>query len=183
MASSYNSQANPGLFVPTTNVWDVSQIYSADVTSPEFKELFVRLYQNINNISLALNLKDTGYYTIQEFLNGQVFFPDPTLSSTTSQAPTYRQVFRTTVNFETLPNAASKSVAHNIDVTSGYSFTRIYGAATNTARTSFIPLPFASPTLNQNIKLEVTDTNVVITTAIDYTAYTTCYCVLEYIKQ
>ncbi len=183
MASSYNSQANPGLFVPTTNIWDVQQLYSTDVNSEEFKELLVRLYQNINNISMALNLKDTGYYTIQEFLNGQVFFPDPALSSTTSQTPTYRQVFRTTVNFETLPNAASKSVAHNIAITSGYSFTRIYGAATNTARTSFIPLPFASPTLNQNIKLEATATNVVITTAIDYTAYTVCYIVLEYIKQ
>jgi hypothetical protein len=182
VAKSYNSQANPGLFVPTTNIWDVQQLYSTDVNSDEFKELLVRLYQNINNISLALNLKDSGYYTIQEFLNGQVFFPNPALSSTTAQAPTYRQVFRTVVNFGTLPNTASTSVAHNIDITSGYSFTRIYGAATNTGRTSFIPLPFASPTLNENIKLEVTNTNVVITTGIDRTAYTTCYVVVEYIK-
>jgi hypothetical protein len=33
-----------GIFVPTTNVWDVSQIYEIDVTSPQFKELLVRLY-------------------------------------------------------------------------------------------------------------------------------------------
>lgn len=183
MAGSFNSQANPGLFVPTTNIWDVGQIYSTDVNSQEFKELLVRLYQNINNIALALNLKDTGYYTIQEFLNGQVFFPNPSLSSTTAQTPTYRQVFRTTVNFGTLPNAGATSVAHNIDITSGYSFTRIYGAATNTARTSFLPLPFASTTLNQTIQLEVDATNVTITTGIDRTAYTVCYVVLEYIKQ
>lgn len=183
MSGSYPNQLNPGLFVPTTNVWDVSQLYSVDVKSPEFKELLVRLYQNINNISLALNLKDTGYYTLEEFLNGQVFFPNPLLNSTTSQSPTYRQVFRSVIDFGALPNAASKSVAHNLNVTSGYSFTRIYGAASNTARTSFIPLPFASPTLNQNISLEATDTNIIITTGINRTDYITTYVIIEYIKQ
>lgn len=182
MTGSYPDELNPGAFVPTTNIWDVYQIYSIEITSPEFKELLVRLYQNINNISLALNLKDTGYYTLQEFLNSQAFFPNPSLTTTTDSQPVYRQVFRTVVNFGTLPNAGTTTVAHNINVTSGYSFTRIYGAATNTARTSFIPLPFASPTLNENIKLEVTNTDVSITTGIDRTAYTVTYVILEYIK-
>jgi hypothetical protein len=93
-----------------------------------------------------------------------------------------RQVFRTVVNFGALPNAASTSVAHNIVVTSGYSLTRLYGAATNNTQTSFIPLPFSSSTLNENIKLEMTNTNIVITTAIDYSAYTKTYVVVEYIK-
>ena len=72
---------------------------------------------------------------------------------------------------------------HDIDVDSGYSFTRIYGAATNSNQTSFIPLPFSSPTLNQNIRLEITDTDVKITTGIDYSSYINTYCVLEYMKQ
>lgn len=184
MAGSYNSQANPGLFVPTTNVWDVTQIYSIDVTKPEFKELLVRLYQNINNISLALNLKDSGYYSLQEFVNSQRFFPDPNLNSTTAAVPVFRQVFRTVVNFGALPNAGTKSVAHNIAVNSGYSFTRIYGCASNTAATSFLPLPYATPAaLNQNILLNADNTMVNITTGIDYSSYTTCYVILEYIKQ
>jgi len=57
--------ANPqqvGSFVPTTNVWDPSEIYSVDVTSPRFKELLVRLYQNVNLIAVVLNTKDSGYY-------------------------------------------------------------------------------------------------------------------------
>ena len=40
-----------GAYVVTTNVWDVSQLYSIDVKSPEFQELLVRLYQNVNNIA------------------------------------------------------------------------------------------------------------------------------------
>lgn len=182
-----NQQTNTGSFVALTNTWDVQRLQEVDVKSEEFKELLVRLYQNINNICLALNIKDVGYYTESEFLNGQLFFPNPALSSSTAQSPTYRQVFRTVINFGALPNAGAKSVAHNIAIVPAtpttYSFTRIYGAASNGAtQTSFIPLPFSSPILNQNIKLEVTNTNVVVTTAIDYSSYTVAYIVVEYIK-
>ena len=183
MAGPIPNQSNFGAFVPTTNVWDVSQIFSTEVDSPEFKELIVRLYQNINNIAMVLNIKDSAYYTLEEFLNGQIFFPNPALNSTTPQSPTFRQVFRKIVNFGTLPNNGSTSVAHNITITSGYSFTRIYATSTNNTQTSFIPIPFASPTDAENIKLEVTNTDVIITTAADMTAYTKTYVVLEYIKQ
>lgn len=183
MAGPDLNTTNLGAFVPTTNVWDTSQLYEVDVKSDEFKELLVRLYQNINLIALNLNIKDTGYYVLEEFVNSQLYFPNPSLNSTTSSAPVYRQVFRTTVNFGALPNAATKSVAHNIVTDSHFSFTRIYGASTKNDQTSFIPLPYSSSTLNQNITLNVDAANVNITTAIDYSAYTLTYIVLEYLKQ
>lgn len=181
MAASYPSQLNPGNLISTTFVWNTSEIFSLKI-NPDIQQLLVKLYTNLNNMTLALNLKDTGYYVLEEFLNGQLFFPDPTLNSTTAATPTDRPVFRKVINFGTLPNTTSTSVAHNIDITSGYSFTRIYGAATNTGKTSFIPLPYASPTLTENISLEITNTNVVITTGSDRTSYTTCYVIVEYIK-
>jgi hypothetical protein len=46
----------------------------------------------------------------------------------------------------------------------------------------YIPLPYASPTLVNNIQLSVDATNVTITTGIDYSAYTVTYVILEYIK-
>jgi len=181
--------SNVGLFVPTTNIWDVSRLNEINVNSPEFKELLIRLYQNINNISIALNLKDSAYYDVQEFLNSQLYFKNPALDSTTDQAPTYRQVYRMVVNFGPLPNATTISIPHGIDMSVGptpalttYSFTRIYGAASTVDQTSFIPLPYASPTLNENISLSVTTTDIVITTAIDYSAYALTYVVVEYIK-
>lgn len=187
MAGSINSQSNFGAFVPTTNVWDIGRIQEVDIKSPEFKELLVRLYQNVNNISLLLNIKDSGYYSLQEFINGQLFFPNPALDSTTPQSPSYRQVFRTVVNFGPLPNATTTSIPHNIQIDTvlptNYSFTRIYGAATNPDQTSFLPLPYSSVTAGSNIEMSVTDTDVVITTDADYSAYTNVYCVLEYIKQ
>lgn len=182
MASSYPSQLNPGMMLPTTNVWDVDRLYQIDVNSDEFKELLVRLYQNINNIALAVNLKDTGYYTLQEFLNSQAFFPNPALSSTTSQNPVFRQAFRKVINAGSLPNAGTSSIAHGIDITAGYSFTRIYGCASDQIGMNYIPLPYASPTDANNIELNVDATNVNIITGSNRTAFTVTYIILEYIK-
>lgn len=182
MNQSFNSQMTPGMFVPTSNVWDVSEIYNIQNITPELKELLVRLYQNLNNMSLALNAKDTGYYIQQEFMTGQVYFPNPAYSSFTQQAPTLRGTYRTVVNFGALPNTTTKSIPHYINITDAYSFTRIYGVATKTSPFSSIPLPFSSPTLNENIKVSIDNAYVSVTTDIDYSAYTICYIVVEYIK-
>lgn len=171
-----------GAFIPTTNIWDVSQIYSTNVNSPEFKELLVRLYQNVNNIALSVNIRDAGMYDTQEFVNGQTFFPNPTLSSASSTTPAQRQVYRKVINFGTLPNAGTTNVAHGLTVNTGFSFTRIYGCATDPVNSVYLPLPYASPTGANNIELKVDATNVTIITGSNRTAFTTTYVVLEYIK-
>lgn len=170
-----------GLFVPTTNVWDVSQLYEVDVNSPQFKELLVRLYQNINNISLALNIKDSGYYITDEFVNGQLFFPNPTLNSSTLANAEFRQVFRLVIDFGALPNTAAKVVPHNLAVNIGYTFTRIYATASDTTGFNYIPIPYASSSGADNIQLDVDATNVTITTASDRTNFNVTYVILEYI--
>ena len=59
--------------------------------------------------------------------------------------------------------------------------TKIYGTATDAAGNG-IPIPYPSNTANANIEINVDLTNVNITTAIDYSAFTTTYVVLEYLK-
>ena len=173
---------NRGLYIPTTNVWDVSQLYSTEVTDPAFKELLVRMYQNINNIALALNLKDSAYYDQTEFVNGQMYFPNPANSSATTAAPAYRNVYRMVINFGALPNTATKSVAHGIPITTGYTFTRIYATASDTTNRTYIPIPYASPTDANEIEINVDATNVNIITGSNRTTYNVCYVVLEYLK-
>jgi len=183
MAKSFPDQLGPGLFVPTTNVWDPSEIEATEVTSQAFKELMVRLYQNLNVMSLALNLKDTGYYVDQEFVTGQVYFPNKTLSSTTAQAPTFRQTFRKVINFGALPNTATKTVAHGLTITSGFTFTRIYGTASDVSGFNYIPLPYSSNVAGAPIEFSIDANNVIITTGSDRTAFTVTYIVMEFIKQ
>ncbi len=167
-----------GLFVPTTNVWDV---YQANIDNPELVELLVRLYQNINNLAIVLNLKDSGLYYPTEFVNGQIFFPNPDNSSATETNPSQRQVYRQLIIFGALPNAAAKSVAHNIVVSSQTTFTRIYATASDTTDELYIPLPYVDAGGN-NIALDVDDTNVTITTSSDRTNFNVCYVILEYLQ-
>jgi len=171
-----------GSFIQTTHDFDVDNLQEIDVKSKEFKELLVRLGIYVNNMANILNIKDTGRYDIAEFVNGQIFFSDPTLNSGTTQVPQDRQVFRKVINFGALPNAGTKSTAHGITCTSKTSFTRIYGCATDPVNKLYIPLPYASTTLNQNISLSVDGTNVNVTTGINYSAYTITYLVLEYLQ-
>lgn len=172
--------ANPGgSFIPTTNIWDVNSIDNLD---PALKELLVRMYQNIGNISNSMNTRDAGYYPLDEFVCGQVFFPNPSLSSTTSQAPVWRNTFRKVINFGALPNTATKSVAHGIPIDSSFTFTRIYGTTSDPVALMYHPLPYSTGVLANNIELWVDGTNVNITTGMDLTSYTITYIVLEYLK-
>lgn len=174
-----------GAFLPTTEIFEIENLENININSLEYKDFLVRLRQIINNIETTVNIKDTGIYTKTEFVNGQVWFPDPTLTSQTAKKPAERQVFRKVINFGTLPNAGTTNIAHGITFPAAntYSFTRIYGAATDPVGGSYLPLPYASTTLINNIELSVDNTNVSITTGINRTAYTTTYVVLEYIKE
>ena len=174
---SFNLQNNIGLFVPTTNVWDIQNLEEGKDITPALKELLVRLYQNINAISLALNLKDSGYYVQQEFLTGQVFFPDADNNSNG------RQSFRTVINFGTLPNNTTGSMAHGIDVFNSFIFTRMYGCTSNQITMSYLPIPYASSATVDIIELFADATNVYVTTNSDLSAYTQTYIILEYVKE
>ncbi len=181
MASS--NPLNSGAFIPTSNIWDVSEIYSTEVTSPQFKELLVRLYQNLNNMANSINVRDAGYYVTQEFVNGQTFFQNPTLNSSSTTSPVFRQVYRKVINFGALPNAAgSKTVAHGIPINAAYSFTRIYACASDQTGLNFIPIPYASSNAADIIEIKVDATNVTITVASNKSAFTKVYVVLEYLK-
>lgn len=178
MAGSYPTGTNPGLFVPTTPMFDVGQLEDPKL----LKQLVVQLIQSINNISLALNQKDSALYYQEEFVNGQTYFPNPALSSTTPQTPSPRQVFRTVVNMGQLPNAGAIAVPHNIpNIDSNFSFTRIYATASNPVGLVYIPIP-STNIAGSITAIAVDAVNVNIGTNWNATAFTICYAVLEYIK-
>jgi hypothetical protein len=171
---------NTGLFVPTTDNYDLTGLQGKDLGSDEFKQFMIKLMQRTNQIALALNLKDSALYYTQEFVNGQTFYPP--IASPQTAPP--RQVFRKVINFGALPNTATKTVAHGINVTTLFSFTRIYGCASDTTTSNFIPLPFinVSGAITGNIELSVDGTNVYVTTAANSSNFDTTYIILEYLK-
>lgn len=167
-----------GSFVPTTNIWDVTDIAALDVKSPEFKELVIRLYQNLNLMALTLNSKDSGYYSLSQFVTGQQYFPNPTSSNQSQLRPSYRKV----INFGALPNAATKSVAHGITVNKGLTWTRIEAFATDPVNFKGYPIPnTANSVTGISSAIDVTSTNVSITTSGNLTAFTTTIVILEWL--
>lgn len=172
-----------GAYLPTTSVYDVQQINSIEGVSPDLKELLIRLYQNLNVMAVRVNQSVAGFLPEQQFINGKLLYPSKSYTYPHPWSSVWRQVYIKVITFGTLPNSAGTiSVAHNIDITGLTTFITINGAA-NDPSTSFIPLPYASPTLADNISVEVTATDVVITVGKDQSAYTSAYVVLEYVQQ
>lgn len=183
MAANPNASTQYGAFVPTNFIWDVQQLQKADVKSEEFKELLVRMYQNIGLMALVLNTKDTGQYQLTELVNGQQYFSNPVSAVANAQNQSLRQVYRIVINFGALPNTATKSVAHNITCNSGTTFTRIYATASDTTGLNYVPIPYASTTaVADDIELYVDSTNVNIKTGSNRSNFNVCYVVLEYLK-
>jgi hypothetical protein len=169
-------QIDTGSFVPTTNIWDVSGIYTIDVNSSEFKELLVRLYQNINNIALVLNTKSTGYYINEQFVSSKLFFNPNAESNDPLQL---RPGFIKTINTGALA-AGVTAINHDIPVTNTFKWMFISGAATDTATIVGYPLPFAGVAGN-NIEVSVTATQVLINNNSGVT-FTDSQVTLEYCK-
>ena len=169
-----------GSFLPTTYVWDVGTFYQADVNSMEFKELLVRLHEFVNLIAINTNLKDTGYHSLDEFVTGKLFFPNPNAPMNMSQI--FRQGYRKFFWFP-LPNATTLVIPHGIVCNVGTTFTFINGAANDTTNRAYVPLPYTTLVASDNIQVRLDSTNIYVTTGIDYSSFTVAYLVLEYLKQ
>ncbi len=138
------------------------------------KEQITFLKSILEQHARFLNRKDTGQYEEFEVQINQTF------PGSTPQ--TKRDIYRLVIDFGALPNAANKTVAHNIANVVNIIFTRIYGVSSIPGVTG-IPLPFANPIgLAESVALFVDATNVNVTTGTDRTAFTTSYVVLEYFR-
>jgi hypothetical protein len=171
-----------GVFVPTSYVWEVEQIQKSNL-QPEIKELLVRLYQNINQMSLALNIKDTGQYARSEFVTGEQYFSNPANNSSTVANPALRQVYRKVIYYPTaLPNTGTATIAHGIICSSKTSLVGLEAYSTDPTGFNYIQIPYASPTLASNIQLRMDNTNVYITTGSNRTNFTLTYIVIRYLQ-
>lgn len=182
---TYNTQSEPGMFLETTSLLDVQSIYQMDIKSDQFKQFLVDLRQTIEKMTYSINLKDTGYYPLKEFVCGKVLFPNPTLNSSTPQTPVWRQVFRQYYLWPTnLPNIGTQTMAHGITITDAFTFIRVDGCANQTVPHRYVNIPYVSADVAPNvIELFADATNINMRTNFDATAYNVTYVCLEYIKQ
>lgn len=120
----------------------------------------------------AINSREIARYGTSETITGQKFYfsDDP---------GTPRETVRKVLEISSLPNTTTTAYPHDIDVTSSTIFTRIFGVAM-VAGSSYLPLPHSASGGNY-IQLEVTATDLEITTGADRTSYS-AKIILEYIR-
>ena len=177
---------NRGNFIPTTQSWDVTELYQTDINSPKFKELLVRMYQNLNLMAEGVNSKTSGMYNANEVASGDTFFPSAGASSTTDIRAVSRPVFRRVLNVGALVNG-TKTIPHGLGapitgIPNTWTLTRLYGAATDPTSIIMVPIPYASATPADNIELYMDATNVYIISGAIWTSYTKCFVIIEYLK-
>ncbi len=170
-----DQRINTGSFVQQTPIFDVSRLYDVQVNSDEFKELIVALAQQVNNISIALNNKISGYYINEEFVTSALFY-NPASSNQLELIPE----FRLAINTGPL-GAGVTTVPHGLTIGTTWKFVDIYGTANDNIGFNYYPMPFASAGGANNIELRVNATNVVITNNSGV-SFTSSNVVLEYTK-
>lgn len=120
-----------------------------------------------------LNIREIGAYQLFPTVTGQTW-------PTENQAQT-RTALRRVIEF-TLPNATTLNIPHGIPFTETLRLTRLSGGATkSTTPREAIPLPYVSTiSLASQVSLGLTETNLVVTTGADYSAYT-AFVVIEWL--
>lgn len=91
-----------------------------------------------------------------------------------------KTVYMKTINFGTLPNATTKSVAHGISGLTRVTDIRGYAYAPSIGL--FIGLPWVGSASGWDTEISVDATNISIRSGQNISVYTECYVVLEYVK-
>ena len=175
---AYNTQQfiNTGSYVQQTPLFELNRLQEVNVNSDEFKLLLVQLFQQVNNICVVLNNKDSGFYVPQEFLTGS-YLQNPLAPSDPSQQ---RQIFRFTLFTGTI-NPGVNVYAHGLTITATWAFVKGQGMATDNTGGNYYPLPWPSAAGATNIEVKVDNTNVTITNNSGIT-FNQGYIPFEYVK-
>lgn len=119
-----------------------------------------------------LNLREVGAYFTEATSTGQSW---PTTNPVQSRT-TLRKLFE----IAALPNATTLNVPHGITVNGTFRLTALYGAASDPSANVYLPLPYVTNPVTDQIRLALTATNVVIQTWADYSAYS-AFVVVEWL--
>ena len=176
-------------FIPTSQIWDVSEILSNNTISPEMKKVFVKMYQKLSEMAMAVNNRESGVHDTQEHVCGKLYFPKPGLTSASGQTPVQRGVIRKDFIWsdalgvsKSLPNAAQDTMAHGITFDANTILVDIWAVASDHTHGMYIRIPHVDCKLG-TIGIWATNSDIVIDCCgFDGTDYTDVYVGIEFIR-
>ena len=158
---AFNDFKNVGSYIRSTNIWDPGEIENVKNISPELRDLLVKLYTNLTELTNVLSTKESAYYPLQEFVTSSLFF-NPNNPDINNQRSEFRMVYNTGAI-----GAAPAPIPHGLTITSTWQLIHIFGGATDNVGNNYYPFNYSS-TLN----VRMTATNLVITngTGVNFTS-------------
>lgn len=172
------TQANPGVVTAvahgyttgdTVNFFNVGGMNAINSLPKEYFNPFTITVINANTFSIGVDTTAYGAYVA---------------GGTAQQSkPGQRVTYRKVIDFGGLPSAfGSKSVAHGISTGANFTITKLQAFASDTTGFNYVPIPYASNFVNDIIELRMNATNITIAVAANKSAFTTCYVIVEYLK-
>jgi hypothetical protein len=158
----------------STNFDSFVPVYSAAPEKPEGLRTFT--VEQLRLHATGINFREIGWMLDREIVTGKNFIPG--VNSPSNQ--TFRTVFRKVVVFGALPNSTSTPVAHGI--TNDINFTLVDSWASATDPIALKEITFGYQP-ECSVSLQTVGANVIITTTANYSNYTRCYVVLEYLLE
>ena len=153
-----------------------------DINSPEFRQFIVILTNTVNDICMAINDKEAGYFSTYEFLTGKRLYPDPALNAYTEEQPYRAGIFRKCFRYTTpLPNAAAVPVAHGLAMDANWKTIDLWGTTFDSTAHQWLKLPFAGSGADA-IDLYADFTHIYIKTQSNRNSCTFTNLVIEYTK-
>jgi len=150
-------------------------VFSTPPEKPEMLAGFTT--EQLRTHARGINVREIGWMLDQETITGKNFIPGA--NSATDQQ--FRTVFRKVIPFGPLPNSDTNSIAHGITFDINFTLVDMWASATNSTSGSYSAFTFGyGGTL---IGLYMDETYVNITTTADYSNYTRCFVVVEYMLE
>jgi len=183
----------PGLQLPTTEIWNAAEIEQAKIENAGLKRLLVEMYAKLNRMALSIGDRESGMYPLVESLNGQKWFPNPSLNSTTQTNPAQRQDYRKVFNLGAWPAPVAPATfslieqAHGIEMTANTMITRLWAIAKDPTSAPnpprFIPIPFVNAaSFVGEAYIDADAKNIYIKGEGDFSKYKEVIAVIEYLQ-
>jgi hypothetical protein len=134
------------------------------------------LVEQLKKLANAVNVREIGWFLDEELLSGKQFYPG------TTHPQQFRSILRTVIPFGALPAAGSKSVAHNIKIDANFRLIDMWLSATDPVNLVGFTLAYYS-IAGGDIKVSYNATDVVVTVASNYSAYSESDIYMEYIQE
>jgi hypothetical protein len=154
-----------------------------DVAPKTWEEAMPFVVEQLKKLANAVNAREIGFFLDQELLSGKAFIPGVNIASDGGSSQQFRTVLRKVIDFGALPNATTKSVAHEITFDANFTLIQMWASATDPTNLVAIPIPFDSAGAGEGIEITMDSTNINITTESDRTTFTRCFVVIEYIQE